>query len=172
MPGNELARQLKERLTARQVVELYGFHPDRSGYIQCPFHTGDNHGSLKVYDGNKTGWHCFGCGAGGSVIDFVMQLFDISFAQACLKLNCDFGLGLTGERPSRAEQSALLMARRQEAQKKPLRKRRTEKRRRNTDIGGKLKNSLRRMLWGDISILCMRRQSGNYQPLNTGWIRI
>lgn len=118
MPGNELARQIKERLTARQVVELYGFHPDRSGYIQCPFHTGDNHGSLKVYDGNKTGWHCFGCGAGGSVIDFVMQLFGISFAQACLKLNCDFGLGLTGERPSRAEQSALLMARRQEAQKK------------------------------------------------------
>lgn len=70
MPGNDLARQIKEHLTVRQVVELYGFHPDRGGYIQCPFHAGDNHGSLKVYDGNKTGWHCFGCGAGGSVIDF------------------------------------------------------------------------------------------------------
>lgn len=40
MPGNDLARQIKEHLTARQVVELYGFHPDRGGYIQCPFHTG------------------------------------------------------------------------------------------------------------------------------------
>lgn len=39
MPGNDLARQIKEHLTARQVVELYGFHPDRGGYIQCPFHT-------------------------------------------------------------------------------------------------------------------------------------
>lgn len=39
MPGNDLARQIKERLTTRQVVELYGFHPDRGGYIQCPFHT-------------------------------------------------------------------------------------------------------------------------------------
>lgn len=118
MPGNDLARQIKERLTTRQVVELYGFHPDRGGYIQCPFHTGDNHGSLKVYDGSKTGWHCFGCGAGGSVIDFVMRLFGLSFAQACLKLNCDFGLGLTGERPSMAERSALLEARRREAQEK------------------------------------------------------
>lgn len=118
MPGNDLARQIKEHLTARQVVELYGFHPDRGGYIQCPFHAGDNHGSLKVYDGDKSGWHCFGCGAGGSVIDFVMRLFGLSFAQACLKLNCDFGLGLTGERPSMAERSALLEARRREAQEK------------------------------------------------------
>lgn len=53
MPGNDLARQIKEHLTARQVVELYGFHPDRGGYIQCPFHAGDNHGSLKVYDGEQ-----------------------------------------------------------------------------------------------------------------------
>ena len=30
MPGNDLARQIKEHLTARQVVELYGFHPDLS----------------------------------------------------------------------------------------------------------------------------------------------
>ena len=74
MPGNDLARQIKEHLTARQVVELYGFHPDRGGYIQCPFHAGDNHGSLKVYDGDKSGWHCFGCGAGGSVIDFVAMV--------------------------------------------------------------------------------------------------
>ena len=28
MPGNDLARQIKEHLTARQVVELYGFHPE------------------------------------------------------------------------------------------------------------------------------------------------
>ena len=115
---NTLAAQIKERLTAREVVEFYGFHPNRAGYIQCPFHAGDNHGSLKVYTGDKTGWHCFGCGAGGSVIDFAMRLFDISFRQACVRLNRDFRLGLTGEAPNSAERSAVLEARRQEAERK------------------------------------------------------
>lgn len=117
MTGYDLASQIKERLTAQEVVEFYGFHPDRSGFIKCPFHQGDRHASLKVYSGNKTGWHCFGCGAGGSVIDFVMKLFDIDFRQACVRLNTDFSLGLAGERPSHAERSALLEARRRAAEK-------------------------------------------------------
>lgn len=115
---SDLAAEIKERLTARQVIEFYGFHPNRTGYIQCPFHTGDDHGSLKVYDGKKSGWHCFGCGAGSTVIDFVMKLFNINFRQACLRLDVDFSLGLTGEKPSAAEVSAVLAARRQEAERK------------------------------------------------------
>ena len=118
MTGYDLAGQIKERLTAQEVVEFYGFHPDRSGFIQCPFHQGDRHASLKVYSGNRTGWHCFGCGAGGSVIDFAMKLFDIDFRQACVRLNTDFSLGLTGERLSHTEWSALLEARRREAEKR------------------------------------------------------
>ena len=117
MTGYDLASQIKERLTAQEVVEFYGFHPNRSGFIKCPFHQGDRHASLKVYSGNKTGWHCFGCGAGGSVIDFVMKLFDIDFRQACVRINTDFLLGLTGERPSHAERSALLEARRRAVEK-------------------------------------------------------
>lgn len=89
---SDLAAEIKERLTARQVIEAYGFHPNRAGYIQCPFHAGDRHGSLKIYDGDKTGWHCFGCGAGSTVIDFVMKLFNINFRQACLRLDADFSL--------------------------------------------------------------------------------
>ena len=171
MPGNDLARQIKEHLTARQVVELYGFHPDRGGYIQCPFHAGDNHGSLKVYDGNKSGWHCFGCGAGGSAIDFVMRLFGLSFAQACLKLNCDFGLGLTGERPAwQRDPLCWKLAGEKHRKKKPLR-RCIERKRQNTDSYGKLKNFFPRIS-SDTSILCMRRRPRNYQSLNGGWIRI
>ena len=82
----------------------------------CPFH-GEKTPSFHIIPATQV-WHCFGCGAGGSVIDFVIRLFGLSFAQACLKLNCDFGLGLTGERPSMAERSALLEARRREAQEK------------------------------------------------------
>ena len=117
MSGYDLASQIKERLTAREVVEFYGFFPNRAGFLQCPFHQGDRHGSLKVYSG-AGGWHCFGCGAGGSVIDFAMHLFGIDFRQACLRLNTDFALGLTERRPSRAERSALLEARRREAERK------------------------------------------------------
>ena len=109
---SDLAAEIKERLTARQVIEAYGFHPNRAGYIQCPFHAGDRHGSLKIYDGDKTGWHCFGCGAGSTVIDFVMKLFNINFRQACLRLDADFSLGLTGKMSSAAEISAVLAARR------------------------------------------------------------
>lgn len=109
-----MAAEIKRALPARDVLEHYGFHPSRTGFLQCPFHQGDKHGSLKVYDGER-GWHCFGCGRGGSVIDFVMELFGIGFREACLRLNEEFHLGLSDRKPSRAEVSALLRAR-QEAE--------------------------------------------------------
>lgn len=105
-----MAAEIKRALPARDVLEHYGFHPSRTGFLQCPFHQGDKHGSLKVYDGER-GWHCFGCGRGGSVIDFVMELFGIGFREACLRLNEEFHLGLSDRKPSRAEVSALLRAR-------------------------------------------------------------
>lgn len=104
-----MAAEIKRALPARDVLEHYGFHPSRTGFLQCPFHQGDKHGSLKVYDGER-GWHCFGCGRGGSVIDFVMELFGIGFREACLRLNEEFHLGLSDRKPSRAEVSALLRA--------------------------------------------------------------
>jgi DNA primase len=115
---SDVGGQIKQLLTMREVVERYGFTPDRSGYIQCPFHQGDNHGSLKIYPDDR-GWHCFRCGAGGTVIDFVMKLFDISFRQAIVRLSSDFNLNLMpGQATSRAEQSAILEARRREAERK------------------------------------------------------
>lgn len=93
MNSRELAANIKQSLVMRQVVEFYGFTPDRAGFIRCPFHAGDNQGSLKVYEG-QGGFCCFGCGAKGSVIDFVMQLHDCNFIAACETLNRDFGLAL------------------------------------------------------------------------------
>lgn len=108
-----IAGRIKECLTADEVVRHYGFEPGRGGYIPCPFHN-EKTGSLKVYPGAK-GWHCFGCGKGGTVIDFVMHLFDLTFPQATLRLNEDFRLGLTAERPTRAEVSARLREREEKA---------------------------------------------------------
>ena len=91
---NRTAEIIKQSLSMQEVAEKYGFYPNRSGFIQCPFHTGDHTASLKVYTEKGGGFYCFGCKAHGSVIDFVMRLFDCSFQTALERLNSDFGLGL------------------------------------------------------------------------------
>ena len=112
-----MADDIKRILTAQQVAEFYGFQVGRSGFIKCPFHQGDNTASLKLYDG-EGGFHCFACGTHGSVIDFVMRLFDLTFRQAVLRINADFHLGLTPSKPDRAARSAALEARREEQRRK------------------------------------------------------
>ena len=101
----------------RQVVEFYGFEVNRGGFISCPFHSGDNSPSLKIYPGNR-GFHCFGCGAHGDVIKFVMMLFNLSFAQAVIRLSSDFGLGLTPTRETPREARERIRAREEAAKAK------------------------------------------------------
>ena len=93
------ADAIKHMLTMREVAEYYGFTVNRrTNKIRCPFHEGDNTGSFHIYSGDR-GFHCFGCSISGSVIDFVMLLFNLSFTDACIKLNQDFNLRLgIGER--------------------------------------------------------------------------
>ena len=113
----KISDEIKSILTMRQGAEFYGFQIGRSGFITCPFHIGDRTASLKLYDG-EGGFHCFGCGAHGSVIDFVMRLFDLNFRQAVLRINSDFRLGLTSSKPDRVERSKVLEARREEQRRK------------------------------------------------------
>ena len=89
----DLAGDIKRLVPMADAAALYGFPPNRAGYICCPFHA-EKTGSCKIYP-EDGGWHCFGCGEGGSVIDFVMKLFDLNCQQACLRLNEDFNLGLS-----------------------------------------------------------------------------
>ena len=114
---NRQAEEIKQRLTMREVAERYGFQINHANCIRCPFHAGDRQASLHIYPGTG-GFHCFGCGANGSVIDFVMRLFDLNFRQAVLRLNADFQLGLTDNKPDRAARSAALEARREEQRRK------------------------------------------------------
>ena len=58
--------------------------PNRGGFILCPFHH-EKTPSCKIYEENNH-WHCFGCGAGGDVIDLVMQENDIDFISAVKRL--------------------------------------------------------------------------------------
>jgi DNA primase len=50
----------------------------------CPFHR-DGHPSLAVYPDNDS-YFCFGCGAGGDVIDFVARLQGVGFKEAAAML--------------------------------------------------------------------------------------
>lgn len=93
---NPAAESIKARLSMRMVAERYGLEPGRSGYIACPFHA-EHTPSLKVYDRPGQGFYCFGCGAGGDVIRFVMRLFRITFPQAMVRLNTDFDLQVLGQ---------------------------------------------------------------------------
>jgi DNA primase len=61
----------------------------------CPFHS-EKEPSFTVSN-EKQIFHCFGCGASGSVFDFVMQTRNLSFAEAVRELANRFGIPLAEE---------------------------------------------------------------------------
>ena len=95
----DYANEIKSRVSMPEMMGQYGFELDRSGFCKCPLHS-EKSGSFKAYPGSH-GFYCFGCGAHGSVIDFVMQYFGLTFQDAISKINSDFSLGFPiGERIS------------------------------------------------------------------------
>ncbi len=84
--------EVKEYLTTRQVAEFYGLQVKRNGFACCPFHE-EKHPSMKL-DRN---YHCFGCGVGGDVIDYVSRMFGLSQYEAALKLIDEFHLPIQGK---------------------------------------------------------------------------
>ena len=100
-------QQAKDAVTMPQAAEMYGYEPNRAGFIRCPFHGGggEKTPSCKLWDDH---FYCFGCKTGGSVIDFTARLFDLSPLEAVKRLNTDFGLGLSLDRhaPTAAELAA------------------------------------------------------------------
>lgn len=82
------------------ATKLYGYEPNRSGYIRCPFHN-EKTASMKLY---YRDFYCFGCGAHGTVIDFVALLFGLDPIGAVKRLNEDFKLGIDLDRPTDTEQ--------------------------------------------------------------------
>lgn len=99
--------EIKRRVSCREILESAGINVSRGGKVKCPIH-GEKTASLKVYDDPARGWHCFGCGAGGSVIDLAMQMYGVDVKTAAMMLNDSFGLGLEfGQKISREEALAM-----------------------------------------------------------------
>lgn len=46
----------------------------------CPFHK-EKTPSFQI-DQNKQLWHCFGCGEGGNIVNFVEKIYDMNFVEA------------------------------------------------------------------------------------------
>jgi DNA primase len=65
----------------------------------CPFH-GEKTPSFYVYD---DGYHCFGCGAHGDAITFVMQSQGLAFMEAVGQLAAEAGLEVPKPTPEAAE---------------------------------------------------------------------
>lgn len=87
-----------EEIKARvNIVDLIGRYvvlkPAGKNYkARCPFHPDDTP-SLMVSP-EKGLWHCFGCGAGGDALGFVMRIERLSFQEALAKLAQELGIEL------------------------------------------------------------------------------
>lgn len=91
MDLREAAQEIRDTVSMDSILGIYGY-TTKGGFMPCPFH-GDHAPSLKVYKGTG-GWHCFGCGRGGSAIDFVMEHEGCSFHVAVKAIDRAMGLGL------------------------------------------------------------------------------
>jgi DNA primase catalytic core len=82
IPENEIER-LKNEVSVQRLIEAAGIALKKTGKDlagKCPFHEDDT-ASLVVTPA-KNLWHCFGCGAAGGPIDWVMKKNGVSFRHA------------------------------------------------------------------------------------------
>ena len=81
--GLQLSDRIKAAIPVRQFVLCY-VELSKRGLGKCPFHDDQVESFSVNEDGNY--WHCFGCDAGGSIIDFYMRWHDCDFTSAVKEL--------------------------------------------------------------------------------------
>lgn len=78
-----------DSVSMTDVLKMY-HHTGSRGRTNCPIHNGKDNNFCytdKVY-------HCWTCGAKGNIVGFVMELFGLSYIDACRKINEDFSLNI------------------------------------------------------------------------------
>ena len=96
--------ELKARNPLGDVVEAAGVVLHGKGRVRqgvCPFHK-EAEGSFTVYANTEKFW-CFGCGAGGDVLDFVSRMEGLTLPQVLRRL--DDGSGAAGSTANRTSQA-------------------------------------------------------------------
>jgi DNA primase len=95
--SDAVSRRTKLRKAGRQMVGLCPFHHEKSP-------------SFYVYDATD-GYHCFGCGANGDIIKFVMETESVDFRTACdMITNGDLPIVPEAEKVKAAEEDAAARA--------------------------------------------------------------
>ncbi len=111
--GRDKIDELRQRA---DIVELIGAHvrlrrTGRNYTGLCPFHS-EKTPSFSV-NPERGFFHCFGCGAGGTVFDFVMRTDGVTFPEAVRLLARRYGVTLperVDEGPGAGERDAMLQA--------------------------------------------------------------
>ncbi len=88
----EVIDEIRKKVDIVELISRYvSLKPSGDSYKGvCPFHE-DNDPSLTV-DPTKKLWHCFGCGAGGDVFNFLMDIENLSFPDAVHELAAETGV--------------------------------------------------------------------------------
>lgn len=69
-----------------QNLNLVSMNGGSAFKINCPFHEDKTPSLNMTRKSGKWLWNCFGCGSGGSPIDFIMKLENLDFRQAVVKM--------------------------------------------------------------------------------------
>jgi DNA primase len=102
--------KVNEIRQAVEIVDVIGDYVQlkkqgRNFFGLCPFH-GENSPSFSVSP-DKQIYHCFGCGAGGNVFSFLMDIDGLSFQEAAVKLAERANIELKLEGPAAARNPQL-----------------------------------------------------------------
>lgn len=80
--------EIKKRLSIEEVLNYYGIcnlkRIGNSLHGSCPIHQGDNPRAFNV-SLDKNLWNCFTHCSGGSVIDLIMKIENVSLYEAILR---------------------------------------------------------------------------------------
>ena len=90
---NEQIERIKTDISLLRLVESQGYTPAKQGKdyaVCCPFH--EEKTASCIISPKSNLFNCFGCGAAGSVIDWVMKTQGVSFRLACEILQKDVGI--------------------------------------------------------------------------------
>jgi len=82
IPNDQLER-IKQEVSLLRLAEDQGYKPQKQGKdyaVCCPFHEDKTPSCIISPKSNL--FNCFGCGAGGSVIDWVMKTQGVGFKHA------------------------------------------------------------------------------------------
>lgn len=96
--------EIKNAASIAEVIGQYVSLKRRGRYLVglCPFHA-EKTPSFTVYPERQI-FHCFGCGAGGNVFTFLMQIQRLTFPEAVQELAQRYGIPLQWQQTGRSEE--------------------------------------------------------------------